>query len=112
MRIEPPPSLTDDALVGTIGFPVISWPFRTAGVAYDFHPAWFGRGMATRCCRAVTDWAIGRLGFVRVQATTLDTNLASRRVIEKSGFVYEGTLKNLKMVRGTPRDFHLFARTP
>ncbi|MEO8936750.1 MAG: GNAT family protein [Burkholderiaceae bacterium] len=111
MRIEPPPSLADDVLVGTIGFPMNSWPFRTAGVAYDVHPAWFGRGIATRyCCRAVTDWAIGLPGFVRVQATTLDTDLASRRLIEKSGFVHEGTLTNPKMVRGTPRDFHLFAR--
>ncbi len=103
---------TDDgALAGTIGFPLMSALHRTAEVAYDFHPSTWGRGVATLCCRAVTAWALHRLGCVRVQATTLDTNRASRRVIEKSDFLYEGTLKNLRIVRGEPRDFHLFART-
>ena len=101
----------NDALVGTIGFPLVSATHRTAEVAYDFHPAVSGRGVATRCCRVVTAWALDELGFVRVQATTLDTNVASRRVVEKCGYAYEGTLRKLKMVRGEPRDFHLFATT-
>lgn len=101
----------DSSLVGTIGFPVRSSLNRTAEVAYDLRASAHGRGIATACCRALTEWALDEKGFVRIQATALDTNAASIRVIEKSGFAYEGLLRNLKMVRGLPRDFLLFART-
>jgi ribosomal-protein-alanine N-acetyltransferase len=84
---------------------------RTAEIAYDFAPRAHGRGIASACCRAVSDWALAVHGFVRVQATALDSNAASIRVLEKSGFAFEGRLRNLKMVRGTPRDFLLYART-
>ncbi len=101
----------DGSLVGSIGFPLLSWPHRTAEVAYDLKPSAWGRGIATACCRALTGWALDERGFVRIQATALDTNTASRRVLEKSGFLYEGTLRKLKRVRGTSRDFLLYART-
>jgi ribosomal-protein-alanine N-acetyltransferase len=102
---------SDGSFIGTIGFPMLSWLNRTAEVAYDLRPSASGRGIATACCRAITEWALGDQGFVRVQATALDANAASIRVIEKSGFTFEGKLRHLKMVRGMPRDFLLFSRT-
>ena len=99
-----------DVLVGTIGFHTISTRNRTAEIAYDFHPGWWGRGIATACCRAVADWGLTERGFVRVQATTLDTNVRSVAVLERSGFAAEGLLRNYRMVRGSPRHFHLFSK--
>ena len=101
----------DDSLAGTIGINQIVWRFRTAELAYDFHPIQSGRGLATACARAVTDWMLDTHDFVRMEATTLDTNGASRRVLEKAGYAHEGLMKNKKLVRGRPRDFNLFART-
>ena len=99
------------ALAGTIGLPVISLAHRTAEIAYDIDPAHAGRGIATACCRAVAGWLLEERNFVRVQATALDTNAGSQRVLAKSGFLREGKLVNLKLVRDEPRDFFLFART-
>ena len=99
-----------DALIGTIGFHTISTRNCTAEIAYDFHPDWWGRGIATVCCRAVADWGVATRGFVRVQATTLDTNLKSVAVLERSGFAAEGLLRNYRMVRGVPRNFRLFSK--
>ena len=90
---------------------MITWVHRTAEVAYDIDPSHAGRGIATACCRAVARWLLEERGFVRVQATALDTNAGSQRVLEKSGFLREGKLVNLKLVRDQPRDFLLFART-
>ena len=98
------------ALAGTIGFHTISTRNRTAEIAYDFHPDWWGRGIATACCRAVADWGLAERCFVRVQATTLDTNLKSVAVLERAGFTAEGLLRNYRMVRGSPRNFHLFSK--
>ena len=42
----------------------------------------------------------------------LEPNLASQRVLLKAGFAYEGLLRNLRIVRGTPRNYLLYAVTP
>lgn len=102
---------SDGSLAGTLALLQIVWRFRTAELAYDLHPRQSGRGLATACARAVTDWMLDTHGFFRIEATTLDTNRASRRVLEKVGYAHEGLMRNKKLVRGQPRDFHLFART-
>lgn len=79
------------SLLGTIGFHTISPINRTAEIAYDIHPAHWGRGIATACCRAVTDWALSRQGYVRAQATALDSNSTSTRVLEKCGLSLRGS---------------------
>lgn len=99
------------ALAGTIGLVDIVWRFRAAELVYDLAPSHAGRGIASACARIVADWLLGAHDFIRVEATTLDTNHASQRVLDKAGFVHEGTMRHKKLVRGVPRDFHLFAKT-
>lgn len=96
--------------IGTIGFHTISSVNKTAEIAYDLHPDYWGRGIATACCRVAVRWALEEHGFVRVQASALDSNVASVRVLEKCDFSLEGKLRNFRMVRGAPRDFWLYAR--
>jgi len=103
-------SVADSRLVGAISFHTVSPVHRTAEVAFNLHPGYWGRGIATRCCNAVADWGFFDQGYVRIQATALDTNLASVRVIEKCGFVREGKLRNFRLVRGEPRDFWMYSR--
>lgn len=98
------------SLIGTIGFHTISVSNRTAEMAYDIHPAHWGRGIASACCRAVVAWAFAEHRYVRIQATVLDTNAASVRVLEKCGFTLEGKLRSLRMVRDEPRDFWVYSR--
>jgi RimJ/RimL family protein N-acetyltransferase len=81
-------------------------------VAFDFNPSVWGRGFATACCNAVVHWGFSQQGYVRVQATALESNLASVRVLEKCGFALEGRVRNFRLVRGVPRDFWLYAKVP
>lgn len=97
-------------LAGTIGFHTISDVNRSAEIAYDLAPAYWGRGIATAMCRALTEWSFVHLGYVRVQATILETNLRSERVLAKSLFSYEGLLRSYRMVRGSPGNFKMYAR--
>jgi prolyl-tRNA editing enzyme YbaK/EbsC (Cys-tRNA(Pro) deacylase)/GNAT superfamily N-acetyltransferase len=98
--------------IGTIGFRGVSVAHRTAEFGYDLHPAHWGRGIATACCRAVVAWGFVERRFVRVQACALDSNATSMRVLEKCGFVREGLLRRYRMVRGEPRDFRIYAAFP
>jgi len=59
-------------------------------VGYSLLPEWRGRGFATRSVRLVADWAIRRVGLIRVIAGTAADNVASQRVLERAGFVREG----------------------
>lgn len=102
----------DRQLLGTIGFHSISPVHRTAEIGYDLHPAQWGRGIASACCRTLLDWGFAGRGYVRIQAVALEANRASLRVLEKCGFAYEGRLRNYRLVRGEPRDFLLYAALP
>lgn len=98
------------ALVGTIGFHTISDVNRSAEIAYDLAPAYWGRGIASAVCAAVTAWAFTHEGRLRVQGVVLETNLRSDAVLRKCGFSYEGLLRAYRMVRGTPGNFRMYAR--
>jgi len=105
-------SVVQARLVGAIGFHSVSPVHRSAEIAFNLHPDYWGHGLATRCCNAVADWGFSTQGYVRIQAVALDTNLASMRVIEKCGFLREGKLRNFRLVRGQPRDFWVYSRIP
>jgi RimJ/RimL family protein N-acetyltransferase len=52
-------------------------------------PERWGQGLATELAHACVGVAFDQLGLLELVAFTLPDNLASRRVMEKSGFTYE-----------------------
>ncbi|HEX3004917.1 MAG TPA: GNAT family protein, partial [Angustibacter sp.] len=59
---------------------------------------------ATEAALALLAWAFETLDLNRVQAETDTRNLASARVLEKLGFVREGTLREDCVVDGDVSD--------
>jgi len=96
-------------LVGTIGFHTVSPENRSAELAYDLSPAFWGRGIASSVCDSVVAWAHGHVGLLRVQATVLTSNERSARVLQRCGFEREGLLRSYRLVRGRPGDFWMHA---
>jgi RimJ/RimL family protein N-acetyltransferase len=58
-------------------------------VGWAIVPARWGQGLATELALAAVDVAQDHLGLEQIVAFTLPHNIASRRVMEKAGFVYE-----------------------
>ncbi|MFD4840521.1 GNAT family N-acetyltransferase [Achromobacter sp. NPDC058515] len=100
----------DDRLAGTIGLNEISLAHRRAEIAYDIAPEYWRQGLATKACAVVTDWALQTLGYARIQATALDSNLACVGVLERCRYQREGLLHAYRVVRGEPRHFWMYAR--
>lgn len=100
----------DGRLLGTIGFHTISVPNRSAELSYDLDPAYWGQGIVASAARALLTWAYSEMGWVRIQATVLPSNLASIRVLEKLGFEREGLLRSFRQVRGVAGDFLMYSR--
>lgn len=66
---------------------------RVAEVGYWLAEPLWGRGLATEAVRLVTAYGFGQLGHDRVCAWVFGWNPASARVLEKCGYILEGTLR-------------------
>jgi [ribosomal protein S5]-alanine N-acetyltransferase len=99
-------------LLAVFGFHTVSSLNRTAEITYEVRPETSGKGLASAICSAATQWAFDSMGWVRVQATTLEGHVASQRVLHKCGFLSEGRLRNFRLVRGQPSDYLVFSRVP
>lgn len=85
---------------------VNSWnpDFRSASLGYCFVESAWGHGYATESARALLRWAFATLDLNRVQAEADTRNIGSARVLEKLGFVREGTLREDCIVDGDVSD--------
>lgn len=75
-----------------------------------------GRGLATLVARLLVAHAVEDLGCDRVQIAHSPDNAASRRVIEKCGFQFEGRVRNAlsleSVARGVCRDLLSYSLLP
>ena len=96
--------VSDKAFIGWCA--LVRWnpDYRSASMGYCLDDAAWGQGYATEACRAVLQWAFDTLDLNRVQAETDTRNAASARVLEKLGFVREGTLREDCVVNGEVSD--------
>ncbi|MBM6405183.1 GNAT family N-acetyltransferase [Phycicoccus sp. CSK15P-2] len=94
----------DGTFVGWCG--LIDWDpgFRSAGITFCLREDVWGQGFATESSRALLTWAYGTLDLNRVQTEVDTRNPASARVLEKLGFVREGTLREDCVVDGVVSD--------
>ena len=83
---------------------------KTAEIAYDLAPEYWGRGIARAICKEVTYWSFREMNFNRVQATVLRSNISSSKVLQACNFQLRGLLRSYRMVRGTPRNYVFHAR--
>ena len=100
---------SDNRLVGTAGFHTVSAANQSAELAYDLAPEIWGKGIATAVCKELVTWAHTCAKTVRVQATVLDSNERSARVLARLGFSREGLLRSYRLVRGVPGNFYMYS---
>lgn len=97
-------------LIGCIRYNYITRPSNVGGIGYELHPAFWGRGLMTEAVRAVVAAGHDQFGVNRAEAWTLPGNGASDRVLEKSGFRLEGTLRQIRWFKGRYHDLRWFGR--
>ncbi|MEQ5838679.1 GNAT family N-acetyltransferase [Paraburkholderia acidicola] len=81
---------------------------RSAKMGYCLDQAAWGQGFATEAASAVLQWAFDTLDLNRVQSEADTRNTASGRVLEKLGFIREGTLREDCIVDGEVSDSWVF----
>ena len=93
--------ICDDAEpVGIVGLSSISPNWGIGEVGYYVDPDAEGRGYATAAVGLVTAYAFDQRRLAKCYAEALASNPASRRVLEKNGFVEEGRFREHAFVDG------------
>lgn len=81
---------------------------RSASLGCCFDDTVWGHGYATEAIGALLQWAFATLDLNRVQAETDTRNAAAARLLEKLGFLREGTLREDCVVNGEVSDSFVF----
>lgn len=63
-------------------------------IGYNLLPQYWNQGYATEITKGLVKYAFESLKFERVEALALQINKVSCKVLEKSGFLLEGVLRN------------------
>ena len=98
------------AVAGAIRFNSFEKKWRCGEIGYELHPDYWGKGLMTEAVRAVVACGHQTFRLNRIDAWTLPGNDASDRVLEKSGFRHEGTMRQKAWFKGSFHDFRIFGR--
>jgi ribosomal-protein-serine acetyltransferase len=86
----------DGRIVGSIGFPRLSWVDRWCEIGYWLDRGAHGQGTVTLAARALTDHALRVWKLNRVAIRAGVDNVRSRAVAERLGFTFEGVLRQVE----------------
>ncbi len=101
---------TDNVLVGSITLDNIRrGPAQSGTIGYWVGEPYARQGYMREAIMAVVHHAFTHLGLSRIEAACLPENDASRGVLEKSGFKYEGVAQSYLEINGRWRNHVLYA---
>jgi ribosomal-protein-alanine N-acetyltransferase len=84
-------------------------PAQSATVGYWIGPEFARQGFMAEALAAVVNHAFGALDLSRIEAACLPENLASRGLLERAGFKYEGIAQSYLQINGRWRNHVLYA---
>ncbi|MEV7281007.1 GNAT family protein [Streptomyces sp. NPDC093111] len=99
----------DGALVGGVMFRIFDTESGTAEAGCWVEPGYAGRGLVTRACRAIVDWAIERRGIHRVEWHVSSENSPSIAVARRLGMSRDGVMRESYPYRGKRADMEVWS---
>lgn len=99
----------DSLLIGAIGIHITAH-HRRGVLGYWLGRPYWGQGYTSEAAQAVVEYGFSVLDLYRIEATRMPENIGSRRVMEKAGLTYEGTLRGYYIKNGVPMDAAIHGR--
>jgi RimJ/RimL family protein N-acetyltransferase len=99
----------DGVVAGGCGLNLFNQVNRSANLGYWLRSDRTGRGWATRATVLLARYGLTRLGLERIEISMAVENEPSRRVAERAGATFEGTLRHRFLLHGVFHDAHLFS---
>lgn len=102
--------MVDDVVIGSIGVfrcdNIHSW---SAEMGYYIGEPYWGKGYAANAVAQICKYIFDYTDIIRIFAEPFAYNTASCRVLEKSGFQFEGTLHSSAVKNGKVLDMKMYA---
>lgn len=100
----------DGKAVGSIGvFRKDNIHFRTGEMGYYIAEPYWGKGVCSEAVKQVCSYIFENTDIIRIFAEPFSYNNRSCRVLEKSGFHFEGTMKSNAFKNGRVLDMNMYA---
>lgn len=95
--------------IGLFGLKMGKAKYRIAEVWYQILPIYWNKGYTSEALRAVLNYGFNTLDLHRIEAGCATKNIASIKVLEKSGFIREGHARKILPIRGDWVDNYSYA---
>ena len=100
----------ENKAIGSIGaFRCENIHRQTAEMGYYLAEEYWGKGIATEAVKQLAGHVFNQTDIMRIFAEPFSTNRGSCRVLEKSGFQFEGTLRKNAVKNGEIKDMQMYA---
>jgi ribosomal-protein-serine acetyltransferase len=90
--------MANGVMIGRLGLYNIDLTNKTASIGYWLDQQWLGKGIITRCCKAVIDEGFSRLQLNRIEIRAATENYKSQAIPERLGFKIEGVIRQGEFV--------------
>ncbi len=92
---------TTDKIIGYTDIKSIDWNIPKAEIGYFIDKDYEGKGISTKAAENIVGYCFEILQLHKVFLRTHESNIASRRIAEKLGFIVEGNIRSdYKMTNG------------
>ena len=96
-------------LAGSVGFHGIDHANLSTSIGYWLAEKHQGKGIMTRACEALVDYALVELKLNRVEIRCATENTRSRAIPERLGFIREGVLRQVQQLHERYVDHVVYA---
>lgn len=95
--------------VGGIGMNNYQAQHQKTEIGYWLLPEHWGKGIISEALSVMLDYLFREWKIHRIEAVVEEGNAKSSRVLEKAGFIYEGTLRDCEVKNGSYISLQMFS---
>jgi ribosomal-protein-serine acetyltransferase len=96
-------------LAGMIAFPDIDWQGKNTSFGYWLSPDYEGKGIIIRSVKSFINIAFNELELNRIEISCAESNVKSRALPEKLGFIQEGILRDHYFINGNVHNLVIYS---
>jgi ribosomal-protein-serine acetyltransferase len=101
--------MQEHEMIGRLGLYNIDLVNKSASIGYWLTKELMGKGIITRCCKAVIDEGFSHLQLNRIEIRAATANFKSQAIPERLGFKKEGIIRQGEFVNNEFVDLYVYS---